>query len=155
MCLKNKFVSSFLGENFVILDSPLLYESRLSKWMKKVIVVNWCVSLKNLLRLANISFISSEEQQLVRVMKRNNYTADEARQRINAQIALEEKCKWADYVIDNSASLQHTREQVENIHKTIKTISQHHGLYLWVFIATLSIALLSTLHYYLYNKFIS
>ena len=89
----------------------------------------------------------------MRVMKRNNYTADDARQRINAQIALDKKCKWADYVIDNSASLQRTREQVGNIHNTIKTISRHHGLYLWVFIATLSIALLSTLlYYYLYQQ---
>lgn len=74
-------------------------------------------------------------------MKRNNYTADEARQRINAQISLSTKCKWADFVIDNSASLQHTREQVGDIHNTIKTISQHRGLYLWVLIAILGILL--------------
>ena len=78
-------------------------------------------------------------------MKRNNFTEDEAKQRISAQIPLSEKCKWADFVIDNSASLQHTREQVVEIHNTIKTISQHRGLYLWILIATLIIALLSIL----------
>lgn len=78
-------------------------------------------------------------------MKRNNFTADEAKQRISAQISLSEKCKWANFVIDNSASLQHTREQVVDIHNTIKTISRHHGLYVWILIATLSVALLSIL----------
>lgn len=34
-------ICMFLGEKFIILDAPLLYESKLSKWMKKVIVVNW------------------------------------------------------------------------------------------------------------------
>lgn len=77
-------------------------------------------------------------------MKRNDYTAGEAKQRINAQIPLSEKCKWADFVIDNSASLQHTREQVGDVYKRIKTISRYCGLYLWISVVTLAI-LLSTL----------
>ena len=87
-------------------------------------------------------FPSSEEQQLLRIMKRNDFTADEAKQRISAQVSLSEKCKWADFVIDNSASLQHTRERVVGIHNTIKTISRHHGLYLWIFIVTIIITVL-------------
>ena len=103
------------------------------------------VSLKSCSIFTNTFVTSSEEEQLVRIMKRNNYTADEAKQRISAQISLSEKCRWADFVINNSASLQHTREQVVDIHNTIKTISQHRGLFLWILIATLSIALLSIL----------
>ena len=72
-------------------------------------------------------------------MKRNDYTTDEAKQRINAQIPLSEKCKWADFVIDNSGSLQYTREQVGDVHNRIKRISQYCGLYLWVSIAALAI----------------
>lgn len=77
-------------------------------------------------------------------MKRNDYTEDEAKQRIKAQIPLNEKCKRADFVIDNSGSLQHIREQVGNVHNRIKTISQYRGLYLWVSVVALAI-LLSTL----------
>lgn len=87
------------------------------------------------------TLISSEEQQLERIMKRNNYTVEEAKQRINAQISLSEKCKWADFVIDNSTSLEYTREQVRDVYNTIKTISRHHGLYLWLFVAILGILL--------------
>jgi len=82
---------------------------------------------------------------LVRIIKRNNYTTEEAKQRISTQISLREKCKWADFVIDNSASLQHTREQVAEINNTIRTISQYHGLHFWVLIVAIGIVLLSIL----------
>jgi dephospho-CoA kinase len=42
------------------------------------------------------------EVQLQRVMERNNLSREEAEKRIGAQMAQEEKKKFADYLIDTS-----------------------------------------------------
>ena len=52
-------------------------------------------------------------------MKRNNYTTEEAQQRIAAQMALNEKCKWATHIVDNSRSSAETLQQVQKIHKEL------------------------------------
>ena len=53
-----------------------------------------------------------------RLMERNNFNQSEAEQRINAQMSLEEKCKRATYVIDNSSSRERTSEQVKKLYET-------------------------------------
>ncbi|MED1740338.1 dephospho-CoA kinase [Bacillus swezeyi] len=83
------------GEQFVILDIPLLYESGLEHLTDKVIVV-WV----------------PKELQLKRLMKRNQLNEDEALNRIHAQFSLDEKKKKADAVIDNSGSLKDTEKQL-------------------------------------------
>lgn len=40
-----------------------------------------------------------------------------------AQLPDEEKIKAADYVIDNSGSLEHTREQVTEVWKKLKALA--------------------------------
>lgn len=52
-------------------------------------------------------------------MERNNYTKEQAQQRFAAQLALNEKCQWANYVVDNSRSSAETLRQVEKIHKEL------------------------------------
>ena len=52
-----------------------------------------------------------------RLMERNNFNQSEAEQRINAQMSLEEKCKRATYVIDNSSSRERTGEQVKKLYE--------------------------------------
>ena len=85
---------------------------------------------------------SSEKQQVDRIMKRNNFSEDEAKQRITSQMPLSEKCSMADYVIDNSGTLEHTREQVVNLHQNIRLLSQNHGLHLWILIVGVFILVL-------------
>ncbi len=59
------------------------------------------------------------EQQLERLMARSHLQEEQARQRIASQIPLERKIEFADWVIDNSESLDHTRQQVDKLWETL------------------------------------
>jgi len=85
-------------EKVLIIDAALIYEAKIDRFMDKIIVV----------------YIDKDEQ-IKRLIKRNNLYKDEALKRVRSQIPMEEKAKMADYVIDNSSSLDKTREQVEKI----------------------------------------
>jgi dephospho-CoA kinase len=52
--------------------------------------------------------------QLQRVMARDKLSEEEALQRIQSQLPLLEKIKYADYVIENSGRLSETNEQVKH-----------------------------------------
>src|SRR5207237_10444786 len=84
----------------LFVDIPLLYENDRASTVEAVIVV-W-VDLKT---------------QLRRLNERDGLTADEARQRIAAQMPLDEKRARADLVVDNSGSRENTRRQVEAIYR--------------------------------------
>ncbi|ASS92129.1 dephospho-CoA kinase [Aeribacillus composti] len=86
------------GAKAVVLDIPLLFESNLKHLVDKVIVV-----------------YTEEKNQLERLMKRNNFSKEEALSRINAQMPLKEKVKFADAVINNDGTLEETEQQLENI----------------------------------------
>lgn len=85
-------------KKILIIDAALIYETKIDRLMDKIIVV-----------------YLDEEEQLKRLIKRNNLSEKEALQKIKSQIPLKEKIEIADYVIDNSNSLDKTREQVEKI----------------------------------------
>jgi len=84
----------------LILDIPLLYENDRAGTVEAVIVV-WVDS----------------KTQLRRLNERDGLTVDEARQRIAAQMPLDEKRARADLVVDNSGSRENTRRQVEAIYR--------------------------------------
>jgi dephospho-CoA kinase len=85
-------------KKILIIDAALIYETKIDRLMDKIIVV-----------------YLDEEEQLKRLIKRNNLSEKEALQKIKSQIPLKEKIEIADYVIDNNDSLDKTREQVEKI----------------------------------------
>jgi len=85
-------------KKILIIDAALIYETKIDRLMDKIIVV-----------------YLNEEEQLERLIKRNNLSKKEASQKIKSQIPLKEKIEIADYVIDNSNSLDKTKEQVEKI----------------------------------------
>ncbi|MBA7707170.1 Dephospho-CoA kinase [subsurface metagenome] len=66
-----------------------------------------------------IAVYIDEDEQIKRLIKRNNLSKEEALQRIKSQMPMKEKVKMADYVIDNSSSLDETKEQVEKIWKKL------------------------------------
>lgn len=80
----------------LILDAPLLFETPLSRITRRTIVV-----------------YADPERQLARLVDRDGLTLEEARQRVEAQMPIEEKRMRADFVIDNSGTLTWTRQQVE------------------------------------------
>jgi dephospho-CoA kinase len=87
-----------LREGVLILDIPLLYETGRADLVEAVIVV-WV----------------DRVTQLRRLIERAGLTANEAAQRLAAQMSLDEKRARADYVIDNTGSLDTTRQQVQEI----------------------------------------
>ena len=56
--------------------------------------------------------ICSVEQELRRLVARNDFTEEEALARIHAQPSVEQRLPLVDEVIDNSGSLEETRRQV-------------------------------------------
>jgi dephospho-CoA kinase len=84
----------------VILVIPLLYENARSGLVEKVIVV-WV----------------DPQTQLRRLLERGELTDEQARQRIAAQLPLDEKRRLADHVIDNTGAREETRRQVEAIYR--------------------------------------
>jgi dephospho-CoA kinase len=87
----------------VVADIPLLIECGLQHEFDAVIVV-W----------------SPVELQRKRIMERAGLSAAEAKQRIDTQMALNEKQAHATYVIKNDGSEKQTEEQVQKIFLTIK-----------------------------------
>ena len=89
-------------EKVLIIDAALIYEAKIDRFTDKIIVV----------------YIDKDEQ-IKRLIKRNNLSKDEALERIRSQIPMKEKAKMADYVIDNSNSLNKTKKQVEKIWESL------------------------------------
>ena len=88
--VRNKFTEAINNntnntETNIIFSIPLLFEVGLNNIVTEIWVV-YC----------------SEEQQLSRLMHRNNLTIEEAQSRINSQMPLSEKLSRADVVLDNS-----------------------------------------------------
>ncbi|WP_371381625.1 dephospho-CoA kinase [Sporomusa aerivorans] len=83
------------GYERAVLDAPLLIEVG---WHVKVDAV-WVVFV-------------DKKTQLARLIDRDKLSCEEAISRINAQLSLEEKLKYADIVINNSETKEKTQEQV-------------------------------------------
>lgn len=81
-----------------MINTPLLFESGFDRHMDKNIVV-----------------VAESEQVIDRGIKRDGITAEEIQARLNHQFSLNRKKQLADYVIDNSSTLENTRRQVADI----------------------------------------
>lgn len=89
-----------LGSNVVVLDIPLLFESKLTHMVEKIILV----------------YVDAEVQ-LKRLISRNQLIESEAMARIQSQMPLIEKIKLADAVIDNNGTIDDTKNQLIQILK--------------------------------------
>ncbi|MBI9088021.1 MAG: dephospho-CoA kinase [Desulfobacterium sp.] len=61
-----------------------------------------------------------EELQVRRLAQRDGISMDEAATILKSQIPIDEKRQFADFVVDNSGSLDETREQVDELWSTIE-----------------------------------
>ncbi|MGV8145609.1 MAG: dephospho-CoA kinase [Alkaliphilus sp.] len=82
----------------IIVDAALLIESNLTELVDEL----WLVT-------------ASESIQINRIVKRDSITEKEAKLRIDSQMTIEEKKKFADRIIDNSASLERLSEIVKSL----------------------------------------
>lgn len=86
------------GERAIVLDIPLLFESKLESFVEKIIVV----------------YVDRETQQR-RLMERDHYSEREAKERIQVQMPVKEKAALADAVINNNGSKHQAYEQLQQI----------------------------------------
>ena len=86
----------------IFIDAALLIEMKMYLLTDKV----WLVTVDN-------------ETQLKRLMIRDDLTLEEATQRINSQMSLEQKKQYSDVVLDNSKDFNHLKKQVEDLYKSI------------------------------------
>jgi dephospho-CoA kinase len=61
-----------------------------------------------------------EEMQIARLMKRDGISREAAEGILKAQLPIDEKLGYADFVIHNEGTLEETRRQVEQVWKEIK-----------------------------------
>ncbi|XP_047667765.1 dephospho-CoA kinase domain-containing protein isoform X2 [Tachysurus fulvidraco] len=92
------------GYRYVILDVPLLFETRSLTHLMKHTVVVYC----------------DPATQLARLMQRDSLSREEAEQRIAAQMPLSEKRGLARHVIENSSSREDTHRQVLRLHTALE-----------------------------------
>ena len=91
------------SQNVVFLDAPLLIETELNKKVNKIIVV-----------------ICDKNEQINRIIKRDKITADMAISIINSQMSIDEKLKFADYIVYNNSTIENLYSQVDEIILEIK-----------------------------------
>jgi len=89
-----------------IVDAALMIEAGTYKNYDKLIVVT-CPT----------------EQQKRRLRLRSGLSEEQIETRIRSQMPIEEKTKYADFVIDNSGSLENTRHQVERVYEELRKLS--------------------------------
>jgi dephospho-CoA kinase len=66
----------------------------------------------------------TEQQQVERAVLRDHLTRDEVLSRLRRQMPLEEKVKYADYVIDTSQTKEHTLDQTRTVYASLRSL-QH------------------------------
>ncbi|MDQ0174525.1 dephospho-CoA kinase [Bacillus chungangensis] len=88
------------GKQTVLMDIPLLYESKLTDMVDRTIVV-----------------YVDEHIQLQRLMDRNQLSKADAEARISSQLPLQEKKTMADAVINNNRTIKETEIQLDELIK--------------------------------------
>lgn len=68
--------------------------------------------------------VCGEEQQLERAMRRDGIGRDEVLARIRRQLPLEEKLKYADFVIDTSGPKEETLLRTREVYDSLRSIRQ-------------------------------
>jgi dephospho-CoA kinase len=89
-----------------IVEAALMVESGTYKNYNKLIVVT-----------------CTREVQRLRIKGRTNLTDEQIEARIAAQMPMEEKAKYADFIIDNSGDEASTRLQVETVYRQLRALA--------------------------------
>ena len=86
---------------YVFVSIPLLFETGFDKLFDKIIFVQ-----------------CDDKLRLERLMKRNNFTKEQALKRMNAQMPQDDKINKSDFVIHNNSTKEELAEQVNELLKT-------------------------------------
>jgi dephospho-CoA kinase len=86
-----------------IVEASMMIESGFHKSFQRLILVT-----------------CTPEQQIERLMTRNGLSLGQASKRIGLQMSLDQKIRFADYVVDNSGTLKKTEEQVSQLFRNLE-----------------------------------
>ena len=89
----------------IILDVPLLIESNMQDMVDKIIVVK-----------------CNKKIQFERLLEKGRHTRKEIENIINSQMPIEEKLKYADFVVDNGGKIEGTEKQIKDILATLNKL---------------------------------
>ena len=89
-----------------IVDAALMIEVGTYKYYDKLVVVT-----------------CAPEVQKSRLRTRSGLSEEQVESRIRSQMPLEEKAKYADFVIDNSGDLAQTRSQVQHVNSKLRELA--------------------------------
>jgi dephospho-CoA kinase len=89
-------------------DVPLMIEINLQYVFHKILLV-----------------YMPETMQVERLMMRDRISEEMARNMIRSQLSIEEKKGYADFIVDNSGTLENTRKQVQKIWGKLKEIQRN------------------------------
>lgn len=117
------FIYFLKGYQFILLDVPLLFETKQMLPFVSYTIVVYC----------------NEATQLNRLMQRNGLTEEEADVRIKSQMPLSEKCRLGNYIIDNNEDLEQTKQQVASLCSKLKSSKKHYLLRFGLFSFSLCI----------------
>lgn len=84
------------NEQFIFVSVPLLFEAKFEDLFDKILII-----------------ALDDDLRLKRLIKRNDYTKEEALIRINSQIPQDEKIKKADFVIYNNSTFEELKSEVK------------------------------------------
>lgn len=90
-------IRSMHGE-MIVIDAPLLFESKLEEMCDVVIGV-----------------IAGEKEKIERICKRDYITSEVAQKRLSIQVTTEEIKKKADYIIENNKDITSLEKELERI----------------------------------------
>jgi len=104
--LRNKEIDDIIKKDknaIIIYDVPLLFEKKMQNMFDYTIVVYAPFGI-----------------QIKRLMARNSLSYDKAKKRISIQMSISKKVESADFVIDNSGSVEKTKNQIKEIFNRLK-----------------------------------
>lgn len=88
-------------DKIVIIEIPLMFEKGYTERFHKNITVH------------------ADEETTLRRLEGSGITRENAMMRLNAQMPIKEKIKMADFVVDNSGTLEDTKAQVREIYNRL------------------------------------
>lgn len=111
MCRQVDEIASQAPDAIIQIGIPLLFELNLQHRFHKILLV-----------------FTRREVQVSRLMERDGISRTSAENILKAQLPIEEKVGFADFVIHNDGSLEETRRQVEAVWKRLKEEQRSIGL---------------------------
>ena len=96
----NEFFEQNKDEKLLFVGIPLLFEAKMENLFDKIIFV-----------------YTDDKIRLERLLRRNNYTVEHAKQRMSSQMPQDEKVKKSDYVLNNNGNFEELKKSVDELLK--------------------------------------